>query len=147
MTGGQPRSDETAASGEPADTVSLVHLDTSFLIQALVPGTREDRQLREWLQQGIDISMSSVGWAEFLCGPVSNEDRRRARTLVGTPLPFVEDEAVQAAELFNVGGRRRGSLPDSLIAATALKAGATLATSNTGDFRRFERAGLEMVSG
>lgn len=146
MTGEQVRGHTPAVTDEPAADASPVHLDTSFLINALVPGTREDRRLRRWLQQNTDISMSSIGWAEFLCGPVSHEDRQRARKVVGMPLPLIEEQAVQAAELFNVGGRRRGSLPDSLIAATALKAGATLATSNAGDFRRFERAGLELVS-
>lgn len=147
MTDAPVRTDVAALTGEDEDAGSLMHLDTNFLIKALVPGSREDRRLRHWLGQGTDISMSSIAWAEFLCGPVSQEDRQHARTVVGTPLPLVEAEAVQAAELFNVGGRRRGSLPDSLIAASAMKAGATLATSNTGDFRRFERAGLKLASG
>jgi predicted nucleic acid-binding protein len=122
------------------------HLDTSFLINALVPGTREDHRLRRWIRQGLVVSMSSIGWAEFLCGPVSEEDRQRARKVVGAPLPLVEMEAAKAAELFNAGGRKRGTLPDCLIAATALLARAVLATSNGGDYRRFERAGLKLVA-
>ena len=122
------------------------HLDTNFLINALVPGTPEDQRLRQWIRQGLVIAMSSVGWAEFLCGPVAAEDRQRARKVVGAPLPLVEMEAAQAAELFNAGGRKRGTLPDCLIAATALMAGAALATSNSGDFRRFERAGLNVIA-
>jgi predicted nucleic acid-binding protein len=123
------------------------HLDTNFLINALVPGTPEDQRLRQWIRQGLVIAMSSVGWAEFLCGPVAAEDRQRARKVVGAPLPLVEMEAAQAAELFNAGGRKRGTLPDCLIAATALMAGAALATSNSGDFRRFEPAGLKLIAG
>ncbi|HSC25857.1 MAG TPA: PIN domain-containing protein, partial [Vicinamibacterales bacterium] len=77
---------------------------------------------------------------------VSEEDRQRARKVVGAPLPLVETEAAQAAELFNAGERKRGTLPDCLIAATALLAGAALATSNGGEFRRFERAGLKLIA-
>jgi predicted nucleic acid-binding protein len=146
MTRSQTRSDDATGRVEPLIDASLVHLDTSFLIKALVPGTRADHRLRQWLLQGIDLAVSSIAWAEFLCGPVSREDRERARRVVGPPLSLAEDEAVQAAELFNTGGRRRGSLPDCLIAATALKAGATLATSNAPDFRRFESFGLTLIS-
>lgn len=146
MTTDQVLTGSPAPVDEDEHAESARHLDTSFLIKALVPGTREDSRLREWIRQGTIVAMSSIGWAEFLCGPVSDQDRQRARRVVGLPLPLVEAEAVQAAELFNVGGRRRGSLPDCLIAATALRAGAMLATSNPGDFRRFERAGLKLIS-
>lgn len=145
MTGKLSRNDDPAPADEDQLTKTAKHLDTSFLINALVPGTAEDQRLRQWIRQGLVISMSSIGWAEFLCGPVAEEDRRRARKVVGAPLPLVELEAAKAAELFNAGGRKRGTLPDCLIAATALLAGAALATSNTGDFRRFEREGLKLV--
>jgi predicted nucleic acid-binding protein len=134
-----------AETGESGSDLSLTHLDTSFLIKALVPGTREDRRLRRWIRQGGVIAMSSIGWAEFLCGPVSEVDRQRARKVVGAPVALAETEAERAAELFNAGGRRRGSLADCLIAATALKAGASLATSNVEDFRPFEGEGLKLV--
>lgn len=141
----------TTGTDAPPRTVrdnaaSPVHLDTSFLINALVPGTWEDRRIRRWLRQDTTIAVSSVAWAEFLCGPVSVEDRQRARTVVGLPLPLGVEEAARAAELFNMGGRRRGTLPDALIAAAALAAGAVLATSNAADFGRFERAGLTVIA-
>jgi len=145
-------SDAPSLAGPPAETggsgsnPAATHLDTSFLIKALVSGTREDRRLRQWIRQGGVIAMSSIGWAEFLCGPVSEVDRQRARKVVGIPVALTETEAERAAELFNVGGRRRGSLPDCLIAATALKAGASMATSNVGDFRPFEGEGLKVIS-
>lgn len=43
----------------------VIHLDTSFLIRALVSGTPEDRTLRRWLAAGETIEMSSVAWTEF----------------------------------------------------------------------------------
>jgi predicted nucleic acid-binding protein len=148
MTTNKPTpADDSAPSDDDEHAGLARHLDTSFLINALVPGTREDDRLRQWIRQGLAVSMSSIGWAEFLCGPVSEEDRQRARKVVGAPLPLIEMEAAKAAELFNAGGRKRGTLPDCLIAATALLAGAALATSNSGDFQRFERAGLKLVAG
>ena len=146
MTKKPAPTDDPPPSDEDEHARSARHLDTNFLINALVPGTREDHRLRQWIRQGLVISMSSIAWAEFLCGPVSEEDRQRARKVVGGPLPLVETEAAQAAELFNAGGRKRGTLPDCLIAATALLAGAALAASNSEDFRRFERAGLKLIA-
>lgn len=147
MTNKPMPADDLSPSDDDEHPGLARYLDTSFLIKALVPGTREDRRLRQWIRQALVVSMSSVGWAEFLCGPVSDEDRQRARKVVGAPLPLVEMEAEHAAELFRAGGRKRGTLPDCLIAATALLAGAALATSNSGDFRRFERAGLNLIAG
>jgi predicted nucleic acid-binding protein len=143
----KPMSTDDSSPSDDDDYAGLArHLDTSFLINALVPGTREDHRLRRWIRQGLGVSMSSIAWAEFLCGPVSEEDRRRARRVIGAPLPLVEMEAAKAAELFNAAGRKRGTLPDCLIAATALLAGAALATGNSEDFRRFVRAGLKLVA-
>lgn len=91
-----------------------IHLDTSFLIRALVPGSREASTLRRWLQEGHDVALST-------------------------------EEAAEAARLFNATGRRRGSFQDCLVAATAMVAGAELATSDRADFRRFSAEGLKLV--
>jgi predicted nucleic acid-binding protein len=86
-----------------------------------------------------------VSWAEFLCGPLEAEDVDLANRIVGEPLAFLGDDARLTARLFNLAGRRRGSLVDCLIAATAVRAGAALATRNPADFRRFQSAGLRIV--
>ena len=124
----------------------MIHLDTSFLIRALVSGSGQERRLLAWLDGPEPVAVSAVAWAEFLCGPVSAELTDLARTLLGDPVALDVAEAEAAASLFNKAGRRRGSLLDCLVAATALQAGAALATENVRDFERFKAAGLILVS-
>ena len=123
----------------------MIHLDTSFLIRALNLGTPEDRKLREWIGAGETLSMSTVAWAEFLCGPLDESEIALADQIVGQRSDFTPDQAAIAARLFNESGRRRGSLIDCMIAAAALADGASIATENVADFRRFEDSGLKVV--
>lgn len=74
-----------------------------------------------------------MSWAEFLCGPLEVEDVDLANRIVGEPLTLLGDDARLTARLFNLA-RRRGSLVDCMIAATAVRAGAALATRNPADF-------------
>lgn len=127
------------------DARSVIHLDTSFLIRAMTARCPEDRRLRGRLVEGEPIGISAVSWAEFLCGPVDADDVELANRIVGEPLALLGDDARLTARLFNLAGRRRGALVDCMIAATAVRAGAALATRNPADFRRFESAGLRIV--
>jgi predicted nucleic acid-binding protein len=123
----------------------VIHLDTNFLIGALVAGSREDRRLRRWLQDGTAVGISSASWAEFLCGPVDDDAVELANQVVGPAEPFLAEDAPTAARLFGLGGRRRGSFVDCMIAATAVRVSAELATRNVADFRRFEAGGLKLA--
>ena len=123
----------------------MIHLDTSFLIRALVRGSAEDRHLRGWLREGEPIGISSIVWAEFLCGPVRPQEIELVNRIFGEPAPFGAQDASAAANLFNQSGRRRGSLVDCMIAATALRRNASLATANGEDFRRLTAAELELL--
>jgi predicted nucleic acid-binding protein len=58
---------------------------------------------------------------------------------------FLEADSILAARLFNDSGRRRGTLIDCMIAATALRAREPLATANAVDFRRFAAFGLAIL--
>ena len=127
------------------DARSVIHLDTSFLIRVMTPRSPEDRRLRGWLLAGEPIGTSAVSWAEVLCGPVGAGDVDLATRIVGEPVPFGGADGTLTASLFNLGGRRRGSLGDCMIAAIAIRVGAALATRNPADFRRFESAGLTLV--
>ena len=119
-----------------------IHLDTSFLIRALRPGTAEDSELRGFLAAGRGLATSSIAWAEFLCGPLDDQQIRAATRLTSERVPFTEKDAALAAELFNDSGRRRNSLTDCMIAAIALRCNAQLATSNQTDF---ERLGVSLI--
>jgi predicted nucleic acid-binding protein len=123
----------------------MIHLDTSFLIQALRSGSPQEERLLGWLAGTEPVLVSSIVWAEFRCGPAGDEVVELARTLLGQPVALGAKEAERAAELFNASGRGRGSLFDCLVAASALEAGARLATGNVRDFERFRSAGLELA--
>lgn len=123
-----------------------IHLDTNFLVNAMHAGRPERSQLEEWLDEGADIEISSVAWAEFCCGPVTPEERNTARQLLPAPIPLTGPDAEIGARLFNISGRRRRSLEDCLIAAVAMSSNAAVATSNYADFRRFEIEGLTVLT-
>ena len=123
----------------------MIHLDTSFLIRALVPGSPEDTQLRYWLSGETPLAISAVAWAEFLCGPIGADDLSLAAAVVGEAVPLTADHAVKAAELFNAAGRKRGTFVDCLIASVAIDEDARIATTNPKDFKSM--AGLRLVDG
>jgi predicted nucleic acid-binding protein len=124
----------------------VIHLDTSFLIRALVRHAPEDRRLRHWLRDGEPLAMSAVAWAEFRCGPLPLRDAELAARLLADVPAFTLEDAALAADLFNATGRRRGALLDCMVAAAAVREGAPLATANPADFRRFAEHGLELVT-
>lgn len=123
----------------------MIHLDTSFLIRALVQGSPEDEILREWIATGESLGMSTIAWAEFLCGPINEAVLSLASVIVKQRLDYTEAMAVTAARLFNGSGRRRGSMVDCMIAAAAMEANAAIATANPADFRRFKALGLALA--
>lgn len=107
-----------------------------FFRSLLSAHTREDRELRGWIAAGVELRITCIAWAEFLCGPLNARQLGLAAAIVGEPEPFVAQDSVQAAELFNRSGRRAGSFIDCMIAATAIRAAASLATANRADFKR-----------
>ncbi len=123
----------------------MIHLDTSFLIRALVQGSLEDESLRVWVAAGETLGMSVIAWTEFICGPVNDTALSLASVVVKKRLDYTEAMAVTAARLFNGSGRRRGSMIDCMIAAAAIETNATIATANPSDFRRFKAFGLVLA--
>lgn len=122
-----------------------IHLDTSFLIRALVPESRESVALGSWLGGRRSAAMCTLAWGGFLCGPLEVGVEALAGRVVRVHIPVGTDEASEAARLLNETGRRRGSFQDCIIAATALTSDAALATSNSSHFGRFVGSGLELM--
>jgi predicted nucleic acid-binding protein len=124
----------------------MIHLDTNVLIGAAVRGSPWAGQLEAWLVAGEKFAASAIVWAEFLNGPLSPPQVRVASQLLeGRIVPFGLLEAELSAKLFNGIGRKRGTLPDCFIAASAIRSGAPLATQNRRDFLPFTSAGLRLA--
>jgi len=125
----------------------MIHLDTNYLIGLLVRGSHEAQQVERWLAAGELLAASAVVWSEFLNGPVTAIEIARVEGVIqANVVVFGKAEAACAADLFNRTGRRRGSRFDCLIAATAIVAGAELATINQADFKPFIPHGLKLAA-
>ena len=92
----------------------MIHLDTSFIILALAPGSAEDRKLRKGLQNRESLAMSAIAWAEILCGPLPLELVQVAARIVPERVPFDDVDAELAAQLFSDSRRRGGTFVDCM---------------------------------
>ena len=123
----------------------MIHLDTNFLIDALVTGSTQEAQLVSWLSAGESLGISSVAWGEFLCGPLTATAESVARQLLPDAAHLEKVDAEKAAELFNATGRRAKCFADCCIAAVAIRTQARLATSNRNDFGPMVPHGLDLA--
>ncbi|HEX7878307.1 MAG TPA: PIN domain-containing protein [Candidatus Eisenbacteria bacterium] len=123
-----------------------IHLDTSFLIRAMIRDTVQDLRLREWLTAGESVAITAIAWTEFLCGPVGPTDVELARELIREQVAYHEEDASLAARLYNQSGRRSRSLTDCMIAASCIRSEATLATTDAKDFQRLIPLGLRLLT-
>ncbi len=120
----------------------MIHLDTNFLIALENPAMPAAERFRSWLETEEELRVSALVWTEYLCGPLSAEKWEAAAILFPHREPYLPEDAPLAARLFNATGRRRGTMIDAMIAASALRCGAELATLNHDDFRPFQEFGL-----
>lgn len=123
----------------------MIHLDTNLLVELVTLGSPGAEVMRGWLLAGERLGTSAIAWSEFCKGPLSSAQKDAAfAVLAGSIAEFTWREAEEAARLFNLGGRRKGSHSDCMIAAAAMAAGARLATRNLADFNRFTVHGLQL---
>lgn len=123
----------------------MICLDTNYLIGGITKDAKEAEELVKWIQLNELLVTPMPAWYEFLCGPVSIAQVMTIRSFISDILPFTEVEAQEAARIFNATGRKRSLRVDCMIAATAMMAGAKLATNNVDDFKLFLPLGLEMI--
>jgi predicted nucleic acid-binding protein len=126
----------------------MLVLDTNVYIDVMDDRARADALASRLQDVEDEVAVSSVVVSELLIGL---RERRRAadmiRLLVAASdalvTPNHEDWLVAGDALRVLGGhaatKRRSFSNDVLIAASCLRAGATLVTSNAADFRRIRK--------
>ena len=79
----------------------MILLDTNYLIGALLAGSRESKQILDWLEQGEVLITAMPAWYEFLCGPVSEDQIKAVRSVLSEIAPLDEAQSGEAATFFN----------------------------------------------
>ena len=123
----------------------MICLDTNYLIRGVAEGTEEAAALVAWIKAGETLVTPMPAWFEFICGPVTEDQKTTMRAFLTAIIPFAEAEATEAARLFNASKRNRALRVDAMIAGTAIAARARLATQNRADFKPFTAHGLTLV--
>lgn len=125
--------------------MSLVHLDTDFLIYAVSQAGPERRRLLALAESADVVRLSAVAWYEYARGPRTPEQLAVARSFVGEDgvVPFSEELAARAAEVFRLLGSPRLRAADIAIGVTAASSGARLLTRNARDFAGIPGLDLE----
>jgi predicted nucleic acid-binding protein len=101
-------------------------------------GSAGPRHVRAGRVAGREVGASAIAWSEFCKGPLTREQKEAAFAVLNRNLrDFTWQDGEEAVRLFNLGGRRRGSHADGMIAARAIATGAGLATRKPADFARF----------
>ncbi|MCX6879321.1 MAG: PIN domain-containing protein [Verrucomicrobia bacterium] len=107
----------------------MIHLDTNLLIGAEDPSDAHHQTTRRVLARPDSFACSAVAWMEFLSYPGVPQPLQEAlkSLLAGGIVPFDEATAALAGAIFHLTGAHRRTRLDTMIAATAIHAGAALA--------------------
>ena len=129
--------------------VPRVHVDTDFLVFALSASGPERRRLLAVAESDAEVEMSAVAWYEFARGPRTPEQLAVARSLFASDgiVPFSEEIAARAAEVFRRLGSPRRRAADVAIGVTAAAREAVLLSRNAADFAGIGELVVESVSG
>jgi len=123
----------------------MIHLDTNLIIGVIDASDLHHPAARRVLSGPGPFAASAVAWMEFASVPLPSLALEAARHLLTAGIvPFGEEAALLAGQLFYETGASRRTRLDTMIAATAILAGAELATVNAEDFRPFVPHGLKL---
>lgn len=126
-----------------------IHLDTDFLVHALGRSGSERRRLLELADSEAVVQVSAIAWYEFSRGPRTPEQIAVARSFFAEDdgiVPFSEELALRAADVFRRLGSPRKRAADVAIGVTASAAGALLITRDKRDFAGIADLALEAVA-
>jgi len=124
----------------------MIHLETNLLIGAEDETDAHHLTARLALARRDFFGCSAVVWMGLHSRPAPTPLLRHAMEslLTGGILSFDVKTAELAGELFYSTGSKRRTRLDTIIAATAIVAGAELATTNPADFQVFVPHGLQL---
>ena len=114
----------------------MIHLDSSVLVDALTGPKRSEPRLRQLIQEGERMLLSSLVVFEWRRGPHTSDEMADQEALfpASQSIPFGSEEALVAADLYRKIKRARGREIDIAIAACAIAQDALLWTLNPADF-------------
>lgn len=122
----------------------MIQLDTNVLI-ALPHLIQNKHEFVRRIERGDPASACAAVWYEYLIGPLDAGEQHLALQFIRSDVFALDkDDAVAAADLFNLSGRKRGVKTDALIAAAAIRREAELFTLNVKDFLPFVKHGLQL---
>lgn len=123
----------------------MIHLDANLLVALVKQHDAHHPTAARVIAELGPFGCSAVAWMEFHSKPVHSDDKAALEAILsGGIVPFDETTAALAGEIFHLTGSKRRTRLDSMIAATAIRAGATLATTNPADFEPFLPHGLQL---
>ena len=123
----------------------MIHLDANILIAATNPDDLHAAVADRIMEATGPFGTSACAWTEYRSRPVDPiRDKVLRQMITGGILPFDEATAVLAGELYHLTGSKRRTRLDTMIAATAILAGAELATVDPDDFTVFLAHGLKL---
>lgn len=116
------------------------HLDTDFLVKALLASGPERELLRKLSDSPAEMEMSALAWYEFCRGSRLPQQEAIARSFLEADgvIDFDESIAARAADIFRRLGSPRRRAADIAIAAVAISRDARLLTGNVRDYSGIE---------
>jgi len=103
----------------------MIHVDTNLLIASIDPSHEHARLWPGLVTADESFAASAVAWTEFRSYPVSsNQLLALEQLLPGGIVAYERAQADLAGEMFRMSKSKRKNRLDSMIAATAILAGA-----------------------